>query len=346
MSSLIRRLLLLLVLAAPSSCLAQAGAVPIRDLREISGAWTGELSMGSQRAPIAVTITEDGRASIDIGGEQVTAALRVVNGRVHWEGSRGNAVSTLHGAGSTRVLRLACLNATCAADLVPAAARTASAPGSDSAGRPSASNPNPRHQSRLTLAWNSGAPAVQGFVIERKSGDGEYRIVKRLPAAATTWVDEAVSAGTVYCYRVRSYGAAGGSEASTESCATAPSPDASASAAPSGAPALAPGSPRSGTIVALHDVAPLIGPWQGDVRTRSGVVPMTVVFKTDGTADWAIQGGASGTASFVLEGGRIRFRAAAGAATGSMFDDSGQRVLRFDCDDGTCSSELFPRARP
>ena len=345
MSSLARVALLLLVLAAPSSCGAQMAAVPILDLREISGPWTGELSIGSQRAPMAVTISEDGRASIEAGGQRVTAALRVVDGRVHWEAPQASAVSTLHGAGDTRVLRFACQNATCAADLRPAAARAASAPGSVSPGRSDATGPDPRRQSRLSLTWNPITPAVQGFVVERKSGDGEYRIVKRLPSAATTWVDETVAAGTTYCYRVRSYNAAGGSDPSKEACGTAPSPDASASAARSGAPALAPGSPPSGTIIVLHDVARLVGRWQGDLRTTAEVIPLTVVFKADGTAEWVLRG-TSRTATFVLEGGRIRWRTANLTATGSMYDDAGQRVLRLDCDDGTCRSELFPRADP
>jgi hypothetical protein len=212
---------------------------------------------------------------------------------------------------------------------------------------------DPRRQSRLSLTWNPIAPAVQGFVVERKSGDGEYRIIKRLASGATTWVDETVAAGTTYCYRVRSYNAAGGSDPSKEACGTAPSPeartapspDAPASAVRSGAPALAPGSPPSGTLIALHDVARLVGRWQGDVRTTTEAIPVTVVFKADGTAEWVIRG-TSRTATYVLEGGRIRWRAANLTATGSMYDDAGQRILRLDCDDGTCRSELVPKTDP
>jgi hypothetical protein len=136
---------------------------------------------------------------------------------------------------------------------------------------------------------------------------------------------------------VHAYNAAGMSEPSAEACAPAPpAPSARGGDRPPAAAAAQVAGARP-----IRDAARIVGAWQGQVRAGSAVSPLAVTFKRDGTADWKMLT-MEGTATFHVEGGRVWWRASTGNATGDLYEEPPQPVLRFTCDDGTCSSELRP----
>jgi fibronectin type 3 domain-containing protein len=75
---------------------------------------------------------------------------------------------------------------------------------------------------RIDLIWTDRSSNETAFKIERKIGTtGTYGQIAAVGANATTWSDTTVSAGNVYCYRVRAYlSGAGNSAYSNEACAS------------------------------------------------------------------------------------------------------------------------------
>jgi Concanavalin A-like lectin/glucanases superfamily/Divergent InlB B-repeat domain len=72
---------------------------------------------------------------------------------------------------------------------------------------------------QLTLTWIDNSSDELGFSIERSSGTaGTYAVIAAAPAGATSYTDLTVAAGVTYCYRVRSFNAAGYSGYSNASC--------------------------------------------------------------------------------------------------------------------------------
>ena len=79
----------------------------------------------------------------------------------------------------------------------------------------------PAVAAQLTLTWTDNSSNEAGFKVERKTGSGGvYAQVASLDAGATGYVDQAVTTGATYCYRVRAYNSAGNSAYSNEACAT------------------------------------------------------------------------------------------------------------------------------
>ncbi len=69
---------------------------------------------------------------------------------------------------------------------------------------------------QLTLNWKDNANNESGFLIERKAGTcrdgkGAWRVVARLPANAVGYVDDHLTAGATYCYRINAFNAGGAS---------------------------------------------------------------------------------------------------------------------------------------
>ena len=83
----------------------------------------------------------------------------------------------------------------------------------------------------LHLTWTDTSDNEDGFKIERLVGG---LVDKTLTVAAniTSFIDSALVAGTVYCYRVEAFNSAGNSDPSNQGCATAQSSIASVSANP------------------------------------------------------------------------------------------------------------------
>jgi hypothetical protein len=76
---------------------------------------------------------------------------------------------------------------------------------------------------QLTLAWQDNADNENDFTIERKTGtDGAYSQIGSVGANVTSYVDNSVSRGVNYCYRVRAVNSAGASAYSNEACKTVP----------------------------------------------------------------------------------------------------------------------------
>jgi hypothetical protein len=75
---------------------------------------------------------------------------------------------------------------------------------------------------QLELFWADNSNNERGFRIERKSGaTGTYARIATVRGNVTSFTDSALKEGSIYCYRVRSFNAAGGSAYSNETCAPA-----------------------------------------------------------------------------------------------------------------------------
>lgn len=74
----------------------------------------------------------------------------------------------------------------------------------------------------VNLEWDDNSDDETAFVVERKSDIEGYGILATLGANVTSFVDNAVSEGRTYTYRVRAQGAAGVSGPSNEASATIP----------------------------------------------------------------------------------------------------------------------------
>lgn len=68
----------------------------------------------------------------------------------------------------------------------------------------------------VDLAWTDQSTNEQGFVIERKTGDGDWTKIAAPPSNSTRYQDTAVDAYTRYTYRVRAVNGAGSSDWSNE----------------------------------------------------------------------------------------------------------------------------------
>jgi fibronectin type 3 domain-containing protein len=67
----------------------------------------------------------------------------------------------------------------------------------------------------ISLSWNNTSTAVDGYVIERATGqdaDLDFKVVARIDSPlATTWTDKRISASETYIYQVRSFNQFGAS---------------------------------------------------------------------------------------------------------------------------------------
>ncbi len=59
--------------------------------------------------------------------------------------------------------------------------------------------------SQINLSWKNNASSVSGFYIERKAGTGAYSQIASVGPTAVSYTNTALTANTVYTYRVRTY---------------------------------------------------------------------------------------------------------------------------------------------
>jgi len=76
---------------------------------------------------------------------------------------------------------------------------------------------------QLTLSWQDNSNNEDDFAIERKTGtNGTYSQIASVGANVIFYVDDSVSRGVNYCYRVRAVNNAGASAYTNEACKTVP----------------------------------------------------------------------------------------------------------------------------
>lgn len=78
------------------------------------------------------------------------------------------------------------------------------------------------HAAQLSLRWTDNSLTEDGFLIERRTGPGDFAYIAAVgpsDADLVEFVDTSVDPDTGYCYRVRAYNAAGLSGYSNEACA-------------------------------------------------------------------------------------------------------------------------------
>jgi Bacterial Ig domain len=73
----------------------------------------------------------------------------------------------------------------------------------------------------LRMSWTDNSTDESGFRIERKTGtEGAFSEIAVTGANLTSYVDDGLAPGTLYCYRVLAFNAIGTSAPSDEACAT------------------------------------------------------------------------------------------------------------------------------
>ena len=79
---------------------------------------------------------------------------------------------------------------------------------------------------QLTLTWKDNSSNESGLKIERKTMTSRtFAQIATVGVNITSYTDSDLTAGTVYCYRVRAFNTAGNSAYSNEDCATSPNPN-------------------------------------------------------------------------------------------------------------------------
>ena len=73
----------------------------------------------------------------------------------------------------------------------------------------------------LDLTWIDNSDGQAAFAIERKSAGGAFAEIGTQPPGINSYTDVSVTTGTIYCYRVRAFNAAGYSAYASEACGTA-----------------------------------------------------------------------------------------------------------------------------
>ncbi|HET9134538.1 MAG TPA: fibronectin type III domain-containing protein [Gemmatimonadales bacterium] len=75
-------------------------------------------------------------------------------------------------------------------------------------------------QTTINVTWTAPTVAVTQFVLQRATGNGAFAEIARPAAAATSYADQGLTAGTQYRYRLAAVRAAGTTGFSTEATAT------------------------------------------------------------------------------------------------------------------------------
>ena len=162
------------------------------------------------------------------------------------------------------------------------------------------------HAAQLSLTWTDTSTNEDGFKIERKTGTASaFGQLASVPAESTGYLDTTVTAGTMYCYRVRAYNSAGDSGYSNEACATPVSATlytvtvskpgtgiGTVTSSPAGIDcgAICDASIASGTSIALSAAAAtgsIFAGWSGASCSGTGSCAFTVSANTTVTANFA-----------------------------------------------------------
>lgn len=99
---------------------------------------------------------------------------------------------------------------------------------------PTGLSANSSWNARADVAWTRNSTDETGFKLERKTGlNGTYAQIAVIPATWTSCIDNTVSAGTLYYYRIRATNASGDSAYSNEGTATTTGSAGSVPTAPS-----------------------------------------------------------------------------------------------------------------
>ena len=76
---------------------------------------------------------------------------------------------------------------------------------------------------QLTLTWQDNSNDEDDFAIERKTGtNGAYSQIASVGANVTSYVDNSVTRGVNYCYRIQAVNSVGASAYTNEACGTVP----------------------------------------------------------------------------------------------------------------------------
>jgi hypothetical protein len=98
---------------------------------------------------------------------------------------------------------------------------------------PSGLTGNPVSAHQIDLSWNDTAQNEYGFLIQRKTGGGEFAIIDIVPPDVLQWSDKNVYCSDSYTYRITAFNAAGQSQPSNEVTVYTPCPPENLPAAPS-----------------------------------------------------------------------------------------------------------------
>lgn len=56
-----------------------------------------------------------------------------------------------------------------------------------------------------SFIWEDNSNYEEGFIIERREGNGQYSVIATLPANTTSYIDQSSEQGKVYYYRIKAY---------------------------------------------------------------------------------------------------------------------------------------------
>lgn len=74
----------------------------------------------------------------------------------------------------------------------------------------------------ITINWVDRTDNEDGFYVERKIEDQEFKLIATLPADSLRYIDKKINAEKTYCYRISAYNQVGRAEAETQ-CQFVPS---------------------------------------------------------------------------------------------------------------------------
>lgn len=176
--------------------------------------------------------------------------------------------------------------------------------------------PTRTNADQVALAWNDNSSDEVGFKIERAAAGGGFAQIATVGADIITYVDTAVTIGTVYTYRVRAFNAAGDS-AYSNSVRNAPT----FTADPVSPVLVVPGGNASFAVAVSGSPLPSIQ-WQ---------------FSSNGGSSWTnvpnaapYTGGTTTTLTLTSVSSEIngaRFRAVASSSVGTVISDSAVLIV-------------------